>query len=421
MQRWFWVIGLLAVFLSGLADRADAREVVRVDSAQMVMATLKKLPEAYPNGLTLELAPGDYGALRLHGLKADADAPLILRSANKAKPAHLSGLSIRESRHVTLENLVMTYAYRTGDPLNFRPFHIRDSAHVTLRGNLFVGDLVRGGTVLDTGFPTARGLNVMEASDIRVEDNTLHTFYRGAVFRGVRNLIVRGNDIHSIRSDGMNFAQVQDVVIENNHIHDFARSVSSEDHADMIQFWTKGTSAPSRNVTIHNNVLNSGHGWYSQSIFMRNEEVDTGRAGREMFYQNIRITQNVVINAHLNGIRIGETNGLLIANNSVLRNPRSEGKANNPNKWTPQIRVSQRARNVQITANVTSKIHGYGGQTDWRVQDNLLVQDHSASQAGFYARTFRNALKGNPRDLNSFRPLRDGPLAGQPLGAARLQ
>ena len=56
---------------------------------------------------------------------------------------------------------------------------------------------------------------------------------------------------------------------------------------------------------------------------MRNEMVDTGGAGDEMFYRNITIEDNVIYNAQVHGITVGETHGLTIKNNTILRNQAS--------------------------------------------------------------------------------------------------
>ena len=225
-----------------------------------------------------------------------------------------------------------------------------------------------------------------------------------------------GNEIHGLRSDGLNFAQVEGVVIEENKIHDFNRSLKSADHADMIQFWTNQTNAPSRDITIRNNILNSGAGLYTQSILMRNDQVDRGLAGDEMYYQNVRIEGNVISNAHLHGITVGETDGLTIVNNTVIRNARSQGKADNPALWTPQIRISEAARNVEIARNVTAKIVGPRDQPDWRVEDNIIVQDAARMRPGHY----RTVFDGDPADLSSLRYLPGGPLDGAGIGAPRL-
>ena len=44
---------------------------------------------------------------------------------------------------------------------------------------------------------------------------------------------------------------------------------------------------------------------------MRNEMVDQGKAGLEMYYQNITIENNVIYNAQTHGITVGETTGLI--------------------------------------------------------------------------------------------------------------
>ena len=185
----------------------------------------------------------------------------------------------------------------------------------------------------------------------------------------------------------------------------------------MIQFWTNGTDAPSTDIMIRGNLLASGRGTWTQSIFMRNEEVDTGRAGMEMFYRNILIEENVIANAHLHGITVGETEGLVIRQNTVLRNALSEGEDDNPPLWTPMIRVVEEARNVYITGNIVAKIAGYEGQTDWQVSDNLFVQDRTRMEAGFYDKVFT----GSPVDPATLRYRAGGPADGTGIGAALLQ
>ena len=227
--------------------------------------------------------------------------------------------------------------------------------------------------------------------------------------------------MHSIRSDGINFYQVTNLLVAENYLHDFIRSLGSADHPDMIQFWTTNTTSPSENVTIRDNVLNSGTGGYTQSIFMRNELVDQGRAGLPMFYRNITIAGNVIINAHLHGITLGESDGVIIRNNTLIRNAISAGDEQNYQLVTPRINVASAARNVVIERNVIPDIAGFDGQSDWTVTDNFIIQDRERLRSGFYATVFANPFAGDIRDLSSFAYLPGGPLDGAGLGAARLQ
>ena len=74
-----------------------------------------------------------------------------------------------------------------------------------------------------------------------------------------------------------------------------------------------------------------------------------------MFYRNIAITGNVIINSHLHGITVAETKDLTIADNTLIRNRLTDGNTDNPPLWTPQINVSERAENVSILRNLTPK------------------------------------------------------------------
>ena len=92
----------------------------------------------------------------------------------------------------------------------------------------------------------------------------------------------------------------------------------------MIQVFTNGTDTPSTDLVIRGNILNSGDSKAaSQSIFMRNEVVDSQGAGRGMYYSNILIEDNVIYNAHANAIWVGYADGLSIRNNTILHNPAS--------------------------------------------------------------------------------------------------
>ena len=396
-----------------LPMRLRAETAVDVTGSEALLAALS----AAGPGTVLRLAPGDYGALGLRRAGGEAGAPLALIAADPARPPRFDRMDLRDVAHLVLEGLQFDYAFSAEDKIHFRPFTVVDSRDITIRGCLFDGDRARGISAVDDGFGWAFGLGATDVAGLVIEGCKIRDFFRGLVVARCQDIRVSGNDLHDLRMDGMNFAQVQSVVIEGNHIHDFNRSINSKDHADMIQFWTNGTDAPSTDIVIRGNLLASGQGWFTQSIFMRNEEVDRGRAGMEMFYRNILIEENVIANAHLHGISVGETDGLVIRQNTVLRNALSEGQRDNPPLWTPMIRVVEEARNVYITGNIVAKITGYEKQADWQVTDNLLVQDRTRMEAGFYDTVFT----GSPADPATLRYRAGGPADGSGMGAARLQ
>lgn len=411
----FWAMGLIATMAALLTVQMAAAQVLQT-SPQSFSADLSN---ATP-GTILEMAPGDYGTLSLRRMGGSTDAPLILRSADPGNPAVIREMTLRDTHDMIFEGILFDHQFEPSDQRHFRPFQLLNSTNITFRNNLFDGDMASGMSPSDDGFPTAFGLGVRDSQAVVFEHNEIRDFFRGLVVSQSRDVTIRHNDMHSIRMDGMNFAEVVNVRIEDNHIHDFKRSLESRDHADMIQFWTNRTDSPSRNIVIRNNVLNSGNGWYTQSIFMRNDMVDRGLSGDEMFYRNILIEGNVILNAHLHGITVGETDGLIIRNNTVVRNATSEGVRDNPPLWVPQIRVSDTSRDVLITANVTSKVVGHDRQADWAVHTNVFVQDGSRIQPGFYGEYFHPDALRDPRNIRAFRPRAGGPLDNTGIGAPRL-
>lgn len=383
-------------------------------------ALAQALAEAGP-GTVIRLAPGDYGALVVQDLRGSPDAPVVIASADPASPARLSRLTLRGVASVELRGLLLDHSFTPGDPIWFGPFEVLDSRDVALSGVVIDGDVARGVSVVDDGFPTAFGLRVIGVEGFALEDSEIRGFYRGFEIAGSSDVAILRNDIHSLRMDGMTFNQVSGVLVEGNWVHDFDRSLASEDHPDLIQFWTNGTVAPSTDVTIRNNLLASESGAWTQSIFMRNEEVDLGLQGFDaMAYRRIRIEDNVIVNAHLHGITVGEAEDLVIEGNAVLRNPLSEGEEDNPGLWTPQIHIAPAARDVTIRDNVVARIEGFGEQPDWTVEGNVLVQDRAPSEPGHYGQVFAGMPAGDPRDPASFAPRPGGPLDGTGVGPAWL-
>lgn len=404
-RRALWTAMLLVGSAGGAAS--EGVHVADPGDLQVSMA-------AMPEGGTLLLGGGDWGDLVLKDRSWPDGRPLVLQAADPSDPPRFTAGLISNVEGVVLDGIVVDHSFESGDEYYLPVFRVEKSRNITIQDSLFDGDDAWEVSPVDDGFPTSYGLNIRWSSDVTIRGNEVRNFLRGVVVSESRNLAVLGNDIHSIRSDGMNFAQVEDVLIEGNHIHDFRRSLASDDHADMIQFWTTQTETPTRDVVIRGNLLNSGKGWHTQSIFMRNERVDLGQAGAEMFYGDVTIEENVILNAHLHGITVGEADGLIIRNNTVVRNGASEGDMRNPDLWTPQIAVAPASRDVSIARNIVFRIQGHEGQPTWFVEGNVLVQDRSRMQPGFYGMVF---VGGDPGQPGSFAPRPGGQLDGTGAGA----
>lgn len=403
---------IIAILLVAAALTATAPAPAQTTSLSTSLTDA--IAAASETGGRIELEAGDYGALTLRQV-FPADRPLVLAAAHPSDPPRFSGLDIHGAGNVVLENLVLDYRYSAGDPHFLRPFQISEASGITLRGLLIDGDVARGVEAAVDGYPTAYGLTIQHSKSVHVEGCEIRGFLRGIITGQSQGIVILQNDLHGLRSDGMNFAQVEDVLIEGNHLHDFDRALDSGDHPDMIQFWTNGTNTPSRNVTIRGNLLSSGQGAGTQSIFMRNDMVDRGLAGDEMFYRDITIEGNFIHNAHLHGITVGETDGLVVRGNTLVHNPAGAGARPEREVWRPRINISQAARNVVVTRNVTHGLSETPDRADWRVDNNLVVQDHSRLQGNFYGTVFAGWDWQSPQ---AFAPRPGGPLDGTGIGAS---
>ena len=372
-------------------------------STTTTVATLTELYAALKTaggGDTILLQGGDYGKFQLmakSGFNYQFPSNVTIASADPLNPAVFSGVDVREGKNITFDGIKFDYTFTAGTPIWVKPFIFSNSQNITIRNSTFDGDVASGVSQEADGYAYGIGLVMRNCDGSTIENNEIFNFHRGLTMGSGDNAVIRGNEVHSIRSDGMNFSMMKGVLIEGNYIHDFENSEGSADHSDMIQFWTNGATEASRDIIIRGNRLDVGNGDNTQSIFMRNDQVDRGLAGSEMYYQNVLIENNLITNAHAHGITIGETNGLIIRNNSVLHSDGGNVDGADRTSEIPRINVAGSSTNVTIEYNVTSMITGPSGQAGWNVKNNAFVQDQSPLLPGYYGDEFVSSTL-NPAD-----------------------
>lgn len=337
-------------------------------------------------GDVIQLGGGNYGQLSLKDVSFASNVSIV--SKNGGDPASFTGLSLNQVKNLSFDGVTFDYTSAVGAATSARPFSVSGCENVAIRNSTFDGDTARGVSDAADGSGTGVGLLITRSSQVSVENNAIFNFMRGVVVTDSSAIALSGNNIHSLRSDGMNFSAVTDVTIENNWIHDFRLAAGTGDHADMIQFWTTGTTTPSTDIIIRGNRLDIGMGDFTQSILMGNELVGSGQAGSEMFYRNVLIEDNVIVNAHLHGITVGETLGLTIRNNTVLHNDGGMSDGPDGGVEIPRINVAKTSSGVIITNNLTAGISGHEGQPEWTISGNVLVQDQNPFAAGYYNDVF---------------------------------
>ena len=341
-------------------------------------AQLQHALDTAQGGDVIKLAGGNYGALNLTDVSFASN--VTITSAGAKQPATFSGLDLQGVSNLTLANVVFDYKFAANDPSYVSPFKIYGGAHVTIRHSTFDGDSSADGY----GYGT--GLAVTNAQDVHVTGNKMFNFYTGLSVSDSSGTVISGNNVHDIRSDGMDFVHVTGVTIAHNHIHDFRTDPGSLDHPDMIQFWTAGTTAPSTGIVIKGNLLDSGSGPWTQSIFLGNEAAAS--LGTSMYYRDVTIANNVVVNGHFHGITVGQAIGVKIVNNSVLHTDGAAADGQDPVVEIPQINVAPQSGNVTIDHNLTGGVTGFTGQSGWVVGHNIIAQDQDPNQPHFYGDLF---------------------------------
>jgi hypothetical protein len=169
-----------------------------------------------------------------------------------------------------------------------------------------------------TGLDALRtyGVNITGSTNVSVTNSEFQQLGRGIVTSTSSNIVLSGNVVHDIRTDGFDFSQVDHVTVSGNVFTSFHPAPG--DHPDAIQFFTTGTTAPSHDIAITGNVILVGDGVPMQGIFIRDTD-------GSLPFTNVTISNNLLYGTHANGITVYYGNNLTIDGNELLSPP---GKSN---------------------------------------------------------------------------------------------
>lgn len=408
--------GLLAITCCalGFGSQAQSQDVVQSSPANLEQAI--EAARTSPTGLIIELAPGTYDSVEIY----DLETSVMLRPADPNDRPTLLDVVVERSSNVTLQNLVLDFRF---DPMNQKlstnAFRFVASRNIVLDGIEADGDLLRETGTEGDGYPAGRGIVFRDVHNVELRDSVVRGFWLGVRIQNSSGVTLRNNRIYGMRKDHVALTEVQDILITENHFGAYNRSRSFRDHPDMIQMWSKNTTERSERVSVIGNVFNSGRGPWSQTIWFRNEEVDKNNGGRALFYRDIRIEDNVIINAHRNAIYVGESEGVTIRNNTLIRNFISQQKDASDALASPRIRVAEDSTGVVIERNVA---HGLQRTIPraWLVRDNVVIHATNHRGALPYRSVFQNGVAPDPEDIASYYYKPGGPLHRAGLGSSLL-
>lgn len=268
--------------------------IIVKDSAGLVSAM-----KTAQSGDVIQLAPGTYSAFGLRDVQVNGN--VTITSLDPGKEAVLTGFNLSNVGGFTFKGLEFSVNPSGSD----NPFQIFGSKNIVL------DDLNVHGSLDSNGANDASALQIRASDGVVVKNSEFHDLKMGITHLDDRNITITNNSFHDIRVDGVRGGGSSNVTITKNYFTDFD-SVAG-DHSDAIQFWTSNVSTLTKNIVVSDNVMVRGAGTTFQGVFMRDE---TGSR-----YENVQVTNNLVVGSLYQGIMVNGATHVQIAGNTVAGLP----------------------------------------------------------------------------------------------------
>ncbi len=272
---------------------AAGQDIVRVGSVEQFNDAIRTAGD----NRTIVLQAGTYGTLAIDGLNAKGG--LQITADRSASRPVVNRIVISNSRGISIDNLVLkpSGGEAQGDYL----VSIRQSQDIRLAHSQFEA-------LADQGDKRMRGVFMADVERIQVSDNRIEGLERGVVAAKGKALTVEHNMIQRMTTDGINIVEFDGVSLLGNRFGGF--KVDAGNHADFIQFWTRRTSIPSRNIVIRNNVMLQDTADPVQGIFLGNED--------NIPYENLTVSHNLIMTGSPHGITVNLARNVLVERNMVI-------------------------------------------------------------------------------------------------------
>jgi hypothetical protein len=339
--------------VGAVADRVASSEPVRrvliagrgkvtsttVDSTAKLMGALR----VARGGDTIFLAPGIYSGFTSKGANFAFDSPVTVASADPNHQAVFTDFHVTNLKGFTFRNLEF-HALTGGFA-----FEIRGATDVHFDRVHFHGSLD------DDSSNDPSGLGFAKGSNISVRNSEFQQLTKAVAISLSDGVVISGNYMHDLRSDGVNMAQVSNVKITENLFRNF-RPLST-DHPDAIQMWTTNTTAGSHDILIENNAILRGEGAYTEGVLLGDNA--------KLAYERVTISNNLIVGTGYNGLRLVNVNGLMLEGNQLV----TLAGQNYTNI------LIQRSDDITSRGNRTSRAIGYDKSTNVSASDNTVTKD----------------------------------------------
>ncbi len=268
------------------------------------LTELKSALSSASGGDTIALESGDYGTLNLSGKKYASN--VTITSADSSNEATFTKVSLSNVANLTFDN-------------------------VKIEGSV------------EDGHGVGTGFRVNSSTNITVQNSEFQDLAKGLQAWHDTNLKLVGNTFDNISYDGVVIGHSYGVTIDSNEIH--MENGYGDIHRDGIQFYNEGSTDPSSDVTITNNVITSEDS-VTHGIYIGNADGKNGESGEA--YTDFVISGNTIATGQMLGIALSTADGVKITDNVVVQN---DAVDSSKTVNIPTIRVDDDASNVTVSGN----------------------------------------------------------------------
>jgi Ca2+-binding RTX toxin-like protein len=382
---------------------------VHVSSAAELISALGRAT----SGETILLSAGDYGNVSLSNLHFASD--VTIRSDSTAHAATFEAINISNSSNLSIENVNVDFAPNEDTVRWDSAVQISHSSGISFLDSKITGGPAVNGVSPDTtaghldstgnvlGMFTGNAFTVSDSSDVNLSSNSISQFSAGITVSNVNSLAVLDNDISNLRTTPIHGADVDNVILRGNYFHDFNPwhgDTGDGDHADFVHFWTDPSKqdSASQNISIKSNFFSQTNGDSILGIYLDDNNYGIG-------FNNVDISDNVILNGNMQGISLENVTGGTINNNTLLQ---STGGLRDG----PTVILTDGTKDISIHDNILSQPVTFtdtAGPASTTTQgNNLVVQIHDPSAAGYVGNLFVNALVSGTPTLADLQGLPNG-------------
>jgi hypothetical protein len=291
--------------------------------------TFSSILDGAAAGDVIYLNSGAYGAVSISGKKY---AQFLTIKAGSGQTPVLSSLTVNSVSHMVFSGLTVNgNGVRSKSP-GGTLVTLASSNNIVFENNIVESTSgtfpwkaeTTDETAIDASIAPSDGISASQDDCVALNSNQIKNVFNGIGVGGDQvgtdgqNYVVADNTIDHFAGDGIDHS-VTNIIIQGNHITNGLDICASQCiHNDGIQGWNWEDKL---GITNKNVVIDSN---YIQSQTVTNLPLAVALQGIDIFdgfWENVSITNNIVLVSSNTGISIAGVNGLHIINNTVMDIP----------------------------------------------------------------------------------------------------